>query len=334
MRPAALTALHDTLAVIAPETRTQRVPFLQALHRIAAEEVALIEDRPRCARAARAGWAVHPGDLPRTVVDAIPSEGALPPALPRGAAAAVAVGSPVDAGWAVVPSPGDDAPAGTGILRPGASATAGTVLVRAGDHLDPVHLGLAAWAGRDEIAIVAPVRTVILVPEPPEGGDAAGALLLAWCIGWGLPASRHRLPGEPPLRLEALGNAVDRARVVVVASGGACLEPAQRHLGFQPLPVPDAVPDAGLALRHSGTVLVDLPADHDRALLAAHLLLWPLLARLGSLPEPAWSPAKEAGPGLHPWPPPAAGLPPWSAAGGVSWDGAWLAWCHGSGPRP
>ena len=329
MRPAALHPLHAAIdAAIDPAIRIQRVPFLQALHRLAAEPVVLASDRPSCARARRAGWAVRAGTGPRHAVGTIAASGALPPVLKPDQAFAVLPGSPVEPDWAVVDELDASAVAGDGIDGAGSIATAGTVLVPAGSHLDPLHLGLAAWAGLDEIAVIAPARTVILVPEPLEGGDAAGAALLAWSLGWGLPASRHRLPGEPPLRLEALGNAIDRARVLVAATDGACLAAGIHGLGFQAVGDLPLFPGCGIAIRHSGTVLVDLPADPDLAIPAVHLLLWPVLARLGSLPAQDWHPAPESGVMPIPW----SGAAPvhgrWSAARGIAWEGAWLPWSH------
>jgi molybdopterin molybdotransferase len=329
MRPTALHHLHAAIdAAIDPVIRVQRVPFLQALHRLAAEPVVLAADRPACARAVRAGWAVHPGAGPRRPAGTIAAAGALPPVLPPDGAFAVEAGAPVEPGWAVIDDHDTSAIAGTGIAAAGSIAAAGTTLIAAGDHLDPCRLGLAAWAGLEEIAVIAPARTVILVPEPLEGGDAAGATLLAWCLGWGLPASRHRLPGEPPLRLEVLGNAIDRARVMVVAADGAGLAAAIAGLGFQAVADLPAFPGCGIAVRHSGTILIDLPADPDLVIPAVHLLLWPVLARLGSLPPADWRPAPGSGATPVPWSGdgPMAGR--WAAARGVAIDGGWLPWCH------
>ena len=299
-----VAAIAECLAAIPAEPRIERVPFAQALHRLAGEAVVLAEDRPAQDLAAVAGYAVRADERERelrlagTLGDAVGA----PPVLRAGTAWALAAGAPLPSDAAVLIAAEVDALGDRIRLRTepaqhpgrrlaaGSLARAGTRLLDRGQVLDPAAQALAGWAGLEEVAIIAPPRCALLAPAPLIGGDALGPLLMAFCLGWNLPASRHRLPGEGPLRRQALANAADRARVVVACADGAACADAERALGFAPVLAPLAIArgQAAIACRPSGVVLVDLPADPAACLAALHLVLWPVLARLQACPAPVW----------------------------------------------
>jgi molybdopterin molybdotransferase len=241
-----------------------------------------------------------------------------PPALPPGAAAAIATGGLVPAGAdavvpveraivedgrvrvEVLPAPGD------GIRGAGADVVAGTAIVPTGVRLGPVAVSAIAAAGlatascvrRPRVAVLTTGDELVAPGTPLRRGqihDSNTSLIVGTLEGLGCEIiSRGRVPDTLAASIAVFGTAL--AADIVVSSGGVSVgprdhvKPALAALGVEELFWRVAIQPgkpvwAGRA--PSGTVVVGLPGNPLSTLVALHLLVAPLVrAMLGSAEPP------------------------------------------------
>lgn len=172
-----LTPLADVLAAI--DRAVKPVSAIaqsigKAAGRVLAEDCSVEHAAPSCSIAMRDGWAVNA----ETVADAGPYAPVMlnpPPTwlnagepMPEGADAILpADGIRIDGNLAEALMP---AVPGEGVLRPGEAAAAGTVIRKAGEHLRPLDLALAALCGIAEASVRVP--EVALVGSGNAEGSA------------------------------------------------------------------------------------------------------------------------------------------------------------------
>ena len=246
MRPLkALVSLDDALAMLMalakPVERTERVPLLEALHRIVARDVVSPIFVPLVDRAAMDGYAVRAEDTfeagkfrPITMrcvgtlyADSIPRK-----RITKGACIEVATGASVPPGADAVVMVEDTereggtvrvySPAhpGENVSPQGEDIRRGEAVVRAGEFLTPAKVGAVAAVGRKDVEVYARPRVAILTTGdeviPPGSRIRPGQV---YDINAYTMASVVRECGGDPL---LLGRVPDRMDALKVAIRKAC----------------------------------------------------------------------------------------------------------------
>jgi molybdopterin molybdotransferase len=228
-------ALQRVLAAT-PPAPIRALPLAEADGLVLAEELAADRDYPPFDRALMDGVAARLADAGRTlpVAGEIPAGRPWPGPLPPGAVLEIMTGAPVPPGAEVViprevlstPAPGmvtlpSALRTGQHIMPRGREATAGQPLLRAGQVLTPVALGVAAALGRTHLRVPAPPSVALIITgdeilppatAPAEANsdstpgairDSNGPLLAAMLRRLGIRALTQCYCGDTPAALAA-----------------------------------------------------------------------------------------------------------------------------------
>jgi molybdopterin molybdotransferase len=288
------------------------VALREAHRRVLVEDVVSLTPLPAFDAAAMDGWAVC-GDGPWVLVGRALAGSASPPLHP-GEAVVIATGAQVPEGTRGVLRSEDGLVAGRHVdgrvhagdhIRPaGEECRAGEVLVRRGTRLRPMHLGLAAAAGHDTLAVVRRPRAHVLVlgDEILDGGpsrdgrvrDALGPQLPAWLDTLGVDCeSVRRVPDTVAALVAALDCATGSGADLVVTTGGTAAGPVDHlhhavvvcggRLVVDSVSVRPGHPML-LALLAGGVPMVGLPGNPQAALAGLVTLGVPVVEALAGRP--------------------------------------------------
>jgi len=327
MRPLrALMSLDDALAMLmslaAPVERLERVPLLQALHRVAANDVVSPIHVPLVDRASMDGYAVRAIDTYRAgkfrpvemrrvetlYADSVPKkrvgkgvcvEVATGSSIPKGADAVVMVEDTERDGATVrVHSP---VPPGENISPQGEDIRRGAVVVHAGEFLTPAKVGALAAVGRKDVEAYARPRVAILTTGdevvPPGSRIRPGQV---YDINAHTMASVVRESGADPVllggvpdRLDALRTAIRRAvkEDLVVFSGGSSV--GEKDMVVDVLRAMGEVKFHGVAVKPGkptvlgvvrGKAVLGMPGYPTSCLSNCYMMLAPMLRAMARLP--------------------------------------------------
>jgi molybdopterin molybdotransferase len=209
----------------------ERVPILDALGRVLAEDVAADMDVPPLANSAMDGYAVRAEDLRQAgpirlcVVAQLPAGQTLERSVGPGEAVRIMTGAPIPPGantvvrfedtrldgeWVQI----DKAPApGSNVRQAGEDVRQGEIVLRAGQLVRPQEVGMLASVGRSRVAVVRRPRVAILatgdelvdVDAAPEPGKIRNI------NGYSNAAQVLQAGGQPIM----LGIAADRTEQLV-----------------------------------------------------------------------------------------------------------------------
>ncbi|MDA8434409.1 MAG: molybdopterin molybdotransferase MoeA [Actinomycetales bacterium] len=223
---------------------SERLALRDAHRRTLAQDVRAATDLPPFLSSAMDGWAVCGGG-PWVVDRSVLAGSAAGAPLRPGHAVGIATGAPVPDGAIAVVRREDgtlhdgvltaDAVPGRHLRPAGEEAAEGSLLIAAGAVLGPAHLGLAAAAGSDTVAVVRrPTARVLVLGDElldrgaPGGGrvrDALGPQVPAWLERLGVDCvDVHRVEDTLDAHLAALDAADDVD--LVVTTGGTAAGPA------------------------------------------------------------------------------------------------------------
>ncbi len=203
----------------------------------------------------------------------------------------------------------------------GEDGRAGATVLARGTRLGPVTVAVAAMAGLRALTVRARPRVAFVTTgdevarsangqddvrgagapsaaessESAEIADSNGPFLSAFCSAWGLP-SVHAHAADDALSLRvALEDACAAADIVVTTGGVSAgdkdlVPPTASALGFTTVFHHVAMqPGKPVFLaRRDGCVLVGLPGNPVSVVATAHLVLGPVIARLGGGASSAW----------------------------------------------
>jgi molybdopterin molybdotransferase len=292
----------------------ESVPIAEAAGRVLAAPVVARVDSPPADSSAMDGYAVREADLPgrlRLIGESFAGrgfEGALEP----GTCVRIFTGAPVPAGadrvvvQEVTARDGDivtiaELPGPARHLRPrGSDFRTGNVLLETGRRLDP--RALVAAAGADAAEVETWRRPDVLVlatgdelAAPGEARGRPGAIpesvsygVAALAESWGgRSLGSRRLADDLPAMERAAGEALEQADLVVVTGGASVGEKDHAKAMFAPHGL-DLIfsraaikPGKPVWLGRAGSTLVlGLPGNPTSAMVAARLLLAPLVAGL------------------------------------------------------
>jgi len=289
------------------------VPLIDAVGRVLVSDVRSLTPLPAFDTAAMDGWAVR-GRGPWKVVGTVLA-GAGAVALHAGEAVVIATGAQVPAGADGVLRSEDgavvdgllDGPAHAGdhVRRAGEECVAGELLLEAGTRLRPVHIGLAAAAGHDVLAVRRRPRGAVLVlgdeilgtGPARDGGvrDALGPQIPGWLEALGAGrATPMRVPDSEHALVSALAQAAARSDVVITTGGTASGPVDHLHRAIAALDgrvVVDSVAVRPghpmlLAMLPVGVPLVGLPGNPQAAIAGLATLGLPVLEALAGRPLP------------------------------------------------
>ncbi|WP_084077909.1 gephyrin-like molybdotransferase Glp [Demequina sp. NBRC 110057] len=309
--------LAEAVSLVSP-LPAERVPLLDGMDRVLAEDVIATLDGPAFDNSAMDGYAVRVADavagavLP--VAADIPAGSGLPAALAPGSAARIMTGAPLPAGAdAVVPVEAtdggvvtveirEDAVVGAHIRRRGEDVRVGDVVVAAGVALGSWQLSAAASAGAAEIAVRARPRIAVLTtgdelvdpgttPGPGQIVDSNTTLLAAMVKGvGGIPVILPRAGDTPEAVLASLeGVEVD----LIVTAGGASVgayDPvkaalADRGVGFHAVAMQPGKPQ-GLGT-YRGIPVACLPGNPVSVAVTFSVVVGAMMRAMLGAPEPS-----------------------------------------------
>ncbi|MDQ2860794.1 MAG: molybdopterin molybdotransferase MoeA [Pseudomonadota bacterium] len=305
------------LAKVAP-LEAEDVALSEALGRVLAADVVACRDQPPFAASAMDGWAVRAADGParlRIVGESAAGHGFTGP-VKAGEAVRVFTGAPIPRGADAVVIQEDATRDGDHVVIPavthprhvrpvGQDFRAGDRLLRAGIHLDPWRLSLAAAAGMAHIRVSRRPTVAILSTgeEIVEPGGAAGPFQI-FNSGTTALAALARTWGARSVALKAVGD--DEASTALAVAGAACdlvvtiggasvgdhdrVKPALRTLGLE-LVVESVATRPGkptwFGVLADGRGVLGLAGNPASALVGAELFLRPLLSAMqGADPAP------------------------------------------------
>ncbi len=289
---------------------TEIVGLDVARGRTLAEPVKATRDQPPFDASAMDGWAVRGPGTDLAIVGESAAGKGYPHPLSPGQAVRIFTGAPVPAGAERVviqeeatragdrvQVPTDDRP--NRFIRPrGGDFRAGDVLLRAGARLDAWRIGLAAAAGRAELAVARRPEVAVLstgeelvaagaVASPEQIFNSGGPSLGALIEDWGGAAVQLPSAGDDA---NAIAGAVEAAGgQLIVTIGGASVgdhdlvKPALERLGLE-LMVETVRVRPGkptwFGRLADGRLVLGLPGNPASALVCAELFLRPLLMTL------------------------------------------------------
>jgi len=327
MRPLrALVSLDDAMRMLdelaTPIERRERVPLLEALHRVAARDVVAGIDVPLADRAAMDGYAVRASDTYRArkftpaelrrietlYADSVPKK-----TVSKGTATEVATGSTLPKGADAVvmvedtEKDGDEVRVyspvhpGENVSRRGEDIRKGEVVVAAGEFLTPAKVGAIAAVGAADVEVFAKPRVAILTTGdeviPPGGKIRPGQV---YDINAHTMASVVREAGGDPVllgrvadKLEALKAAIRRAarHDVVVFSGGSSV--GEKDMIIDVLRAMGEVRFHGVAVKPGkptvlgvvgGKAVLGMPGYPTSCLSNCYMMLAPMLRTIARLP--------------------------------------------------
>ncbi len=315
-------ALNQLMRLAPPIARTERVPLLEALHRVAAKDVVSGIDVPLADRAAMDGYAVRAADTFRAgrfrpvemrrietlYADSVPTK-----RVTQGTCVEVATGSTVPKGADAVVMVEDteregnvvrvNAPVhpGENVSPRGEDIKKGEAVVRAGEVLSPAKIGAIAAVGQTDLEVYAKPEVAILttgdevIPpgQPIRPGQVydINAHTMASVVGevGGEPV----LLGRVPDRLAELKAAIRKALAydVVVFSGGSSV--GEKDMILDVLQAMGEVKFHGVAVKPGKpTVLgvvdekpvLGMPGYPTSCLSNCYMMLAPMLRKMARLP--------------------------------------------------
>ena len=323
------------IAGISAQNTTERLPIAAAHGRVLATAVTLDRDQPPFDRATMDGYAIIPesGRLTYPVVGTLAAGGAWEGALGTGQALRIMTGAPCPPGVAVVPIEITDRgtasvtvqdaaalKAGKNCARRGEDGRAGATVIAAGTRLDPLTISLAAMAGAVEVTVTVPPRLAIVTTGDEVGrasaantaaiNDSNGPLLSAFAAALGLSATRSHVRDDAVAVRRGLETAGETADIIVTTGGVSVgdrdlIVPTAADLGYATIFHNVAMQPGKpvfLARRMQGgreCFLIGLPGNPVSVAATAHLMLWPLIARLGGSRPPTWRQMPLAAPHRH-----------------------------------
>jgi molybdenum cofactor synthesis domain-containing protein len=316
-------ALRIAMDVVRPIARKETVPILDALRRVAAEDVRSTIEVPLADRAAMDGYAVRARDTSRAStskavtlrrIEILYADGVPRKRVTPGRCTEVATGSTLpDGADAVVKVEDTDrerdlvevhAPvrAGQNVSRRGEDIGRGSLVVRRGEVLTPAKVGALAAIGLARARVYAKPRVSILITGdevvPPGHPIRAGQV---YDINSNTMASIVRenggdpvLLGRVPDRLEALRDALRTAVAndLVVLSGGSSVGERDlivdvlRSMGdllFHGIAVKPGKPTA--LGRVQGKAVLGMPGNPTSCLSNGYVILGPMLRRMARQPS-------------------------------------------------
>ncbi|MDW8068802.1 MAG: molybdopterin molybdotransferase MoeA [Anaerolineae bacterium] len=316
----ALEQILATVRVLEPE----RVPILEALGRVLAEEVVADRSIPPLANAAMDGYAVRTGDVAQIptrlrVIAEAPAGRLCPAEVVSGTAVRIMTGAPIPAGAdAVVPfehtrADGEwvevlrETRPGANIREAGEDVRAGQVVLSPGQVLRPQEIGMLAALGRTEVAVVRRPRVAILAtgdevvppwetPGPGQIRDANSYTVAAQVRQYGgIPLLLGIVRDEETLIREGVRRALAERADLIITSGGVSIGDfdrvkqvlaAEGEMRFWSL---NMKPGRPLAFGVVGGVpLVGLPGNPVSAMIATELFVRPALRKMQGFTEWPW----------------------------------------------
>jgi molybdopterin molybdotransferase len=293
--------------------QSERVPVVEALDRVLAEDVRAAGDVPPFASSAMDGYAVKDGRAGRLLMVIDESRAGAPSGrvVSRDEAIRISTGASVPPGATAVIRQEDVESQGDRILTKAAVARdenvrpagevihAGTTVLRAGTVVGPAELGAAVSAGAAELAVARRPRTRVLCtgdelrePGQPLGPgeihNSNGPVLVALARRAGATAPAAGLLPDSRAATEAGLRAALGAADVVIMSGGVSVgphdhvKPALASLGVEEL-------FWGVALQpgkptwfgaRAGTLVFGLPGNPVSAVVTFSLFVAPALAAM------------------------------------------------------
>lgn len=316
----ALEQILATVRVLEPE----RVPILEALDRVLAEEVVADRDIPPLPNSAMDGYAVRSTDVARVparlqVIAEAPAGRLCPAVVEPGTAVRIMTGAPIPAGAdAVVPfehtRPVDkwievlrETRPGANIREAGEDVRAGQAVLFPGQVLRPQEIGMLAALGRTEVAVIRRPRVAILAtgdevvppwetPGPGQIRDANSYTVAAQVRRYGgIPLLLGIARDEETLIREGVRRALAERADLIVTSGGVSIGDfdlvkqvlaTEGEMRFWSLNMKPGRPLAfGIV---GGVPLVGLPGNPVSAMIATELFVRPALRKMQGFTEWPW----------------------------------------------
>ena len=316
----ALEQILATVRVLEPE----RVPILEALGRVLAEEVAADRDIPPLPNSAMDGYAVRAADVAHIparlrVIAEAPAGRPCPAEVAPGTAVRIMTGAPIPAGAdTVIPfehTRTDDewvevlreVRPGANVREAGEDVRAGQVVLNPGRVLRPQEIGMLAALGRTEVAVVRRPRVAILAtgdevvppwetPGPGQIRDANSYTVAAQVRRYGgIPLILGIVRDEEALVREGIRRALAERADLIVTSGGVSIGDfdlvkgvlaTEGEMRFWSL---NMKPGRPLAFGVVGGVpLVGLPGNPVAAMIATELFVRPAVLKMQGFTDWPW----------------------------------------------
>jgi molybdopterin molybdotransferase len=316
----ALEQILATVRVLEPE----RVPILEALGRVLAEEVAADRDIPPLPNSAMDGYAVRAADVAHIparlrVIAEAPAGRLCPAEVAPGTAVRIMTGAPIPAGAdTVIPfehTRTDDewvevlreVRPGANVREAGEDVRAGQVVLTPGRVLRPQEIGMLAALGRTEVAVVRRPRVAILAtgdevvppwetPGPGQIRDANSYTVAAQVRRYGgIPLILGIVRDEEALVREGIRRALAERADLIVTSGGVSIGDfdlvkgvlaTEGEMRFWSLNMKPGRPLAfGIV---GGVPLVGLPGNPVAAMIATELFVRPAVLKMQGFTDWPW----------------------------------------------
>jgi len=316
----ALEQILATVRVLEPE----RVPILEALGRVLAEEVAADRDIPPLPNSAMDGYAVRAADVAHIparlrVIAEAPAGRLCPAEVAPGTAVRIMTGAPIPAGAdTVIPfehTRTDDewvevlreVRPGANVREAGEDVRAGQVVLNPGRVLRPQEIGMLAALGRTEVAVVRRPRVAILAtgdevvppwetPGPGQIRDANSYTVAAQVRRYGgIPLILGIVRDEEALVRERIRRALAERADLIVTSGGVSIGDfdlvkgvlaTEGEMRFWSLNMKPGRPLAfGIV---GGVPLVGLPGNPVAAMIATELFVRPAVLKMQGFTDWPW----------------------------------------------
>lgn len=316
----ALEQVLATVRVLEPE----RVPILEALGRVLAEEVVADRDIPPLSNSAMDGYAVRAADAAQVparlrVIAEAPAGRLCPVEVVPGTTVRIMTGAPLPPGadtvvpfeqtrtdgeWVEIlqpPKPGAN-------VRPaGEDVRAGETVLKPGQVLRPQEIGMLAALGRTEVTVIRRPRVAILAtgdevvppwetPGPGQIRDANSYTVAAQVRRYGgIPLLLGVVRDEESLIRKGIRRALEERADLIVTSGGVSIGDfdlvkqvlaAEGEIRFWSLRMKPGRPLAFGVV--AGIPLVGLPGNPVSAMIATELFIRPALLKMQGFREWPW----------------------------------------------
>lgn len=316
-------ALERILATV-PVLEPERVPILDSLGRVLAEEVTADRDVPPLPNSAMDGYAVRAADVARVParlrrIAEAPAGRPCPVTVEPGTAVRIMTGAPIPAGADTVVPFEHTRPDGEWVevlqeTRPGANVRAagedvraGQVVLSPGHLLRPQEVGMLAALGRTEVAVIRRPRVAILAtgdeivppwetPGPAQIRDANSYTVAAQVRRCGgIPLILGIVHDEETLIRDGIRRALAERADLIVTSGGVSVGDFDRvkqvlmadgEMRFWSLNMKPGRPLAFGVI--GGVPLVGLPGNPVSAMIATELFVRPALLKMQGFTQWPW----------------------------------------------